>query len=378
MSIRTKLIITYLSVALLPAFFVGIVTFQNYRNSFEASRISDMEDLAALKAEKIEVFFAGLKSNIEATQSFYNIRKNLPILTRLAGSPSAREFLDAKKMLDVQLRRIQTVLNLSDIMLVSPGGKIVYSSNPSHSPKEFLKILPDSDKKHFTKGKAGVYISDVFLGKETGARPRMLVTGPAYDLNEVLSGVIVFEVNMEPVYKLVQNATGLGNTGEVLLGKKVLLLAEGARAQYYVDAETGSVWAGHNTVKIPLKGGSRFSLTDDLRSGTEPYLRMRAGRRFGRSDLSFLAAPLTLRSKGTFDRAVDFNNTVFAAGLPTEAVYRFNSYRVKYLYEFHRNERLSLRWGGALKLRHAGITCKVATDIDPLVATLIDPSLRYL
>lgn len=136
----------------------------------------------------------------------------------------------------------------------------------------------------------------------------------------------------------------------------LLLLSGTARAQYYVDAETGSVWAGHNTVRIPLKGGSRFSLTEDLKSDAEPYLRIRAGRKYGRSDLSFLAAPLTLRSKGTFDQAVDFNDEVFAAGLPTEAVYRFNSYRVKYLYEFHRGERLALRWGGALKLRHAGIT----------------------
>ncbi len=131
-----------------------------------------------------------------------------------------------------------------------------------------------------------------------------------------------------------------------------------AMAQYYADAETGSVWAGHNTVRIPLSGGSRFSLTDDLRSGAEPYLRLRVGKKYGRSDWSFLAAPLTLRSKGTFGRTVTFNGEVFTAGLPTEAVYRFNSYRVKYLYEFHRSELLRLRWGGALKLRHAGITLR--------------------
>jgi len=136
----------------------------------------------------------------------------------------------------------------------------------------------------------------------------------------------------------------------------LLLLPCFGMAQYYADAETGSVLAGHNTVKIPLKGGSRFSLTDDLRSGAEPYLRLRVGKKHGRSDWSFLAAPLTLRSKGNFARAIAFNGEMFAAGVPTEAVYRFNSYRVKYLYEFHRSERLRLRWGGALKLRHAGIT----------------------
>jgi hypothetical protein len=136
----------------------------------------------------------------------------------------------------------------------------------------------------------------------------------------------------------------------------LLLLARPARAQYYFDAEGGSVRAGHNTVRIPLEGGTRFSLTDDLKSGAEPFLRVRVGKKSGRSDLSFLAAPLTLRSAGAFTRAVAFNGEVFAAGLPTEAVYRFNSYRIKYLYEFKRTESLVLRWGGALKLRHAGIT----------------------
>lgn len=136
----------------------------------------------------------------------------------------------------------------------------------------------------------------------------------------------------------------------------LMLQAAGARAQYYFDAETGSVWAGHNTAKIPLDGGTRFSLTDDLKSDAAPYLRLRAGRKFAKSDISFLAAPLTLRSSGSFGRAVTFNGTVFAAGLPTEAVYRFNSYRLKYLYEFYRREGLVMRWGGALKLRHAGVT----------------------
>jgi hypothetical protein len=139
-------------------------------------------------------------------------------------------------------------------------------------------------------------------------------------------------------------------------GAVLLLQAAGARAQYYFDAESGAVWAGHNTAKIPLDGGNRFSLTDDLKSDAAPYLRLRVGRKFAKSDVSFLAAPLTLRSKGSFDRAVAFNGSVFAAGLPTEAVYRFNSYRLKYLYEFYNREGLVMRWGGALKLRHAGVT----------------------
>ncbi|MDT8286428.1 MAG: hypothetical protein RQ748_04895 [Elusimicrobiales bacterium] len=135
----------------------------------------------------------------------------------------------------------------------------------------------------------------------------------------------------------------------------LIFQAAGASAQYYFDAETGAVWAGSNNARIPREGGTSFSLTNDLESEAEPYLRVRVGRKFGKSDISFLAAPLTLRSKGSFDRPVTFNGSVFAAGLRTEAVYRFNSYRLKYLYEFYRGEGLVMRWGGALKLRHAGV-----------------------
>lgn len=221
MSIRLKLLITYLSVALIPAVFVGILTFHNYSESFEKSRISDMKDLAALKAEKIETYFAGLKANMETARAFYNIKKNLPILVRLGHSPSVPEFLDAKKTLDDQLRPMQSVMGLADIMLVGPSGKTVYSTDPAHSRKEFLRPLPDPRQKAFAKGRNGVYVSDVFLNNAEAGGTRMLITGPAYDLNNVFSGIIVFEINTDPVYKLVQDETGLGATGEILLSKKV-------------------------------------------------------------------------------------------------------------------------------------------------------------
>ena len=214
MSIRLKLLITYLSVALIPAFFVGFLTFNNYRNSYEESRVSDMEDLAAFKADKIEAFFSGLRSYMETAKAFYNVKKNLPVLSRLSGSPASPEFTAARKMLDGQLQHMQSVMGLTDIMLVSPAGKVVYSSNPGHFRKEFLKPLPDPGQKAFAEGKKGTYISDVFSVKE--GRPELLVTGPAADFN----GVIAFEMDMEPVYKLTLDKTGFGATGELLLGKK--------------------------------------------------------------------------------------------------------------------------------------------------------------
>ena len=49
----------------------------------------------------------------------------------------------------------------------------------------------------------------------------MLVTAPAFDFNGLFMGVIAFEVEMSPIYKLIQETAGLGKTGETLVGKKM-------------------------------------------------------------------------------------------------------------------------------------------------------------
>ena len=180
-----------------------------------------MRELVTFKAEEIEAYFAGLKADIEIAQDSYSVKKNLPVLTRLANNPVDPEFLTAKKMLDDVLRKTPSIVGLSDIMLVNPEGKIVYSSNPEHYPKDFLNMLPDSQQKAFEEGKNKIYFSDVFLNKVEGNKPEMLVTAPVVDFKGVFIGVIAFEFDMAPIYKLIQDVTGLGETGETLVGKKI-------------------------------------------------------------------------------------------------------------------------------------------------------------
>ena len=220
MSIRLRLTVIFIAIAFIPVLFVSALTFTNYKNSLEAARIENLREIAAYKADKIETYFAGLKADIELAQGHYNIRKNLPVLNRHANDPKNPEFLAAKKNLDDQLQRMQSVLVLSDVMLVDPKGRIVYSSNSEHNAKDFPDPLPDPQQKAFDRGRNGVYFSDVFSSKVDGNRFRMLVTAPAFDLKGLFTGVIAFEVEMSPVYKLIQETAGLGKTGETLIGKK--------------------------------------------------------------------------------------------------------------------------------------------------------------
>jgi len=221
MSIRLKLAIMFLAIASLPLLLVSALTFTNYEKSLEARRLLQLQDITAYKAERIEAFFASLKNDIETAQGYYNIKENLPVLTRFAEDPNNPDFFAAKKMLDAQLQRMQSVLGLSDIMLVNPKGKVVYSSNPEHYPKDFSKPLLDPEQKAFEEGKSKIYFSDIFFSKTGIDKTIMLVTGPAHDFNDAFIGVIALEVDAKSLYRIIENVTGLGKTGEVLLGKKI-------------------------------------------------------------------------------------------------------------------------------------------------------------
>ena len=220
MSIKLKLTILFLAVALIPTLLVVAISFQNYRNSLENTHLAALQHLTSYKAETIETYFAGLKDNIKVAQTFYNIKKNLPLLTQFAHDPNNPEFIAAKNMLDEQLPQTERILALHDIMLVNPDGLIIYSTNSEDWPRDFLKPLSDPDQKAFAEGRKGVYFSDIFAWEEKGHRPEMLVTAPVTDFNDAFIGVMAFEIDMAPIYKLIQDTTGLGRTGETLVGRK--------------------------------------------------------------------------------------------------------------------------------------------------------------
>lgn len=124
----------------------------------------------------------------------------------------------------------------------------------------------------------------------------------------------------------------------------------------YALIEAGQAWAGYNDVRIPADTGTEFSLTDDLSTDPEPFIRLRLGVRLGdRHALSLLAAPLRLSADGRFGRSVHYEGVDFPAGEEISATYRFDSYRLTYRYTFYRSERLRADIGVTAKIRDAEI-----------------------
>lgn len=222
MPIRRKLIILFLSIAIIPILFIGLLNFSNTKNELLTARTERLEVIADLKVDKIKTFFDDLKGDMQAVQDYFNIKTNLPIVTEYSRDRANPEYIKAKAMLDGQLRTwVNVRKEINDFMLLSPEGKIVYVVNQMHE-QQLGQALPDPEGKAFEEGKKGIYLSNVFRNPHPGLGYNfgMLITAPVYDFEKRFVGVIAFEIDMGPIYSFIQDTTGLGQTGETLIVQK--------------------------------------------------------------------------------------------------------------------------------------------------------------
>lgn len=140
------------------------------------------------------------------------------------------------------------------------------------------------------------------------------------------------------------------------------LIFSPAKAQVFMDVESGLVTTGYNDVRIPRDGGTLFSLKDDLKPENEWFYRLRAGFALHkRHVISFLYAPLTIKSTGSLPGPVEFEGTLFPGAIPVNASFRFNSYRATYRYDFVKNPRTEFGLGLTAKIRDAKIALNSQT-----------------
>ena len=126
-------------------------------------------------------------------------------------------------------------------------------------------------------------------------------------------------------------------------------------ATWTVELEGGPVWQSYNDVEIPNDGtATRFSLRD--LAGAGPWA---AGRLYvtwrpsDRHALRALAAPLTVTGTGTPSSSLNFAGATFQAGVPADATYTFDSYRLTYRYRWHQGDRATAWVGFTAKIRDA-------------------------
>ena len=131
-----------------------------------------------------------------------------------------------------------------------------------------------------------------------------------------------------------------------------------------VELEGGAVWQSRNDVQIPNDAtGTRFSLVDVIGKGPWPAMRLYATWNINKTHgLRLLLAPLSITERGELDAPVEFAGGSFLTGIPAEATYKFNSWRLTYRYRFHAGEHWRWWVGFTAKIRDAKIRLAQGTE----------------
>ena len=219
-TLKKKFMAMFLVISLVPIMTVAYLNFNSQKNALKSNCIAALESIADLKADKIISFYDELKKDITVSQGYFNVKTNLPIVTRHANDRTNPEYIAAKTALDSQLKTFAKVKGYDNFMLVSPEGKIVYSTSETDAATVLDNPLPDPEGMAFEEGQGGIYFSNVFRDKTEGDDFVILAAAPVRDNNDNFTGVIAFKVGMDSVYRCIQDTTGLGRTGETLLGKR--------------------------------------------------------------------------------------------------------------------------------------------------------------
>ena len=218
MPFKSKLILLFFAFTLIPLVLFGAIVFSQARNILQTARMAQLDTIADLKKDKIETFFHEREADVRSAQDFRNIRTNLPILSTHAGDRTAPAYIRAKRALDDQMKTFQESYGYVDVMLLDPRGKVVYVSNDEHSAMQLGKPL--NNRKFFEEGRKGIYFTDVFFGMEGNRLVEMIGIAPVRDLQETFVGAVALEIDMDPIFKFIQDTTGLGTTGEALIARK--------------------------------------------------------------------------------------------------------------------------------------------------------------
>lgn len=157
-------------------------------------------------------------------------------------------------------------------------------------------------------------------------------------------------------YKNIQENYTMKTYQIIIVAFALFACNQTAFAQFTVDLEGGIAVTGYNDIRIPGDAGTFIKLPDELSSDPFPFGRARLSYTFKeRNTIMVLFAPLRVSYDGTINKDVNYQNTIFPAGTPIDATYKFNSYRITYRYRVLKRESINLGLGLTVKVRDAFI-----------------------
>lgn len=231
-TIRTRLLVAFISVVLLTGLVIAAVSaYLNFQNAQEQI-FNQLESVAALKESQINTWIDELQhelDNVLFEQSRFSLTSSLLAASDKL-SPPIRE--DAYGHLRDDFKRlIDRTGRFEEIFLINRQGQTVLSTDPAQEGK-----IQDNQT-YFKEGLKGAYVQPPRHFPSLG-QVLVIFTQPVIDTDGQLLGVLAGRASLDVLSRIMVERAGLGETGETYLVASNQALLTESQFQGFKPGET--------------------------------------------------------------------------------------------------------------------------------------------
>lgn len=227
-----------IGVVLLTVLTISFIAYHFSKNAIEDRYFESINILAELKKDKLQDYFSKIAADANAVNRLQAIKSGIAGTGQksLEGMDMEEDELDlfaedlfAEEVFaeeeeeteavdyEAALHLFQDDKNIQHIYLTDLKGKILYSNNVENENFSEGKVFPYLNGRIISEGKKGIYFSDFI---KAGDSTLAFASAPITNADNNNIGLVVFELNEKFLQSTLQDTTGLGSSGEIVLVRK--------------------------------------------------------------------------------------------------------------------------------------------------------------
>jgi signal transduction histidine kinase len=230
--ITTKFILWFLFISLLPLTIAIYVSYNSSQKALEEEVANSLRALADNKAYQIEVYLREKEKNVTTLSHMSDIIEAMEKFKQaFKGNSDSETYATVEQEYRPFLSYYQRSFGYDDLFLIQPNGEIIFSVSERKGPSSLYEIALYKDSElaqAFINAKKSLKteISNFEYSPQT-KKAAVFIAAPVFK-GANLIGVVALQMSNQGISRLVQDYTGLAQTGETIvaskLGKKIVFI----------------------------------------------------------------------------------------------------------------------------------------------------------
>jgi two-component system NtrC family sensor kinase len=224
--IRSLLLITLLCISLIPLFLISFLFYKTAKKTIQKEVFQNLNSVAIRQSIEIENFIHNREATVTTLTKDPTIINAIIDFTKLFNNNkmNSNEYDKIEKELFPFFSDYQVTIGFQNIFLASAKGDVIYTlkSGKELGTNLFTGPFKNSDlKKVFDRSTTLLETTlsnfDIYPGTQ---EPAAFIASPVIQ-NGIVIGALIAQINNNEMYRVVNDYSGLGKTGETIIVSKI-------------------------------------------------------------------------------------------------------------------------------------------------------------